>query len=385
MFSMRLLTAASLVTLLAGCVSLPPGASHFSFNSEQSTPSNKKPKMVPIDASAFEALTQEGIYYFDGERTKRFLLTKGKKGYVPVRHGAHHQESLHWGSGASLQIEKGHIHDPVKVDTMTMEGNRLQFTFEKSPLVLTAELKPYLVEGLPIKSFLKTHTGDFERVAYFVSSDAVFPKGAIVWRSTLTLNRNELFIPGKASFTGSDTLEAFTQRFSGKSPYCLARAQGSNAFPVGLHFKAPIEKKTARVKGRLVEVAQSGHVDVLETVPKSIFCRAVKDQTVTRARWDLGYVNGTRTLSITLPSDLLPEQMGLNERNHQALRPALVEVIQKKRRAVIPALLWQKGVPLTDSQWRFNKVASDALDEALKAAKPRQKAWEAEHQPKKKK
>lgn len=208
-----------------------------------------------------------------------------------------------------------------------------------------------------------------------------FPEGSIAYATTLWVKQDELLATSATAFTGSNTIEAFSQRFTKETPYCLNVLSGNDVQPIGLRFSKAIQKKTVRKskRSRPVEVDQTGRVKVYQTKPGTIFCQRNIPDAIGEAAWHLRYVNGTRTLTLAFPDAIDPLSIGLMTANKDNLLPAFAEEKTDKRngRRVIPAILWLKDKPIRDSQYRFNKTAAKAITDAIKASRPKREAWEA--------
>lgn len=165
---------------------------------------------------------------------------------------------------------------------------------------------------------------------------------------------------------------------------------GDGVTPVGLRFEKTIRKKTGvekiktrrGTKTRTVELAQNGLVNVYHTKPGTIFCQRSKPDPVAKARWDLRYINGTRTLTVDFPDLIDSLSIGLMTANRGKLLPAFAEerTPTGRKTRVIPTAVWLKNERIRDSQYRFNKTAASAVKAAIDASRPRRRAWEAENE-----
>lgn len=79
----------------------------------------------------------------------------------------------------------------------------------------------------------------------------------------LMIDEDEVLVPTKTAFTGSDSIENFSKRFTRDIPYCLRYIPTRRSEPVGMRFAQPIARQTKRVKGKLQEVAQSGEAQLM--------------------------------------------------------------------------------------------------------------------------
>ena len=270
----RWLPLAATPFLLAGCLTTPVNP-----NKVQSVPRPIPPiTALPHDPvllpnTAISGLEGDGLSYFNKTDWNRFSIKKVNDHYVPVfKSGDPKDNSIGWGTGAVGLVTDGKITEPeVIASVREIDPQTVEFSYKKSPLKLTVKMVPYDVSGLPIKYFLRTHGDKPSNVAFFVKNDALFPAGSVAWMSFLSVSQNELFVTSKNGFTGSDTLENFTSRFTKQTPYCVGFIEGTNAQPIGLRFDHAVKKLVQKdAKGRLVEKAQTGDMAVWKTKPQSL-------------------------------------------------------------------------------------------------------------------
>lgn len=344
-------------------------------------------KPVPMSVATFQALRGDGLYYFDNAAPSRFFVSESiaTNGRWPVeeefRRGASH--GFTWGSGAAAILRNGRALDPQAAESVSVEKNGdviLHFKSgkgSKETLTLRLKLEAYDLSGLPIGYYLVTRSGRSTPAGYFIGERYVFPQGSVGYRAVLTTPKDEVIVPTKQAFSGSETIEAFSQRFTKEIPYCLRYIPGKRSEPIGLRFDEPIQKKTVKQKGKTVEAAQKGEVELYEVKKGTLFCAKEKERSIGEADWNLRWVNGTRTISFTFPEHLNPEDYGVAKAHRDALRVALAQEKAGKKTKLVPARLWLAGKPITDYQWRFNRKAAEAIEAALKATEEKREAWEA--------
>lgn len=384
------LSAASL--LLAGCANtvVSPAPIDEIKASPAAKSAKKAPdKPIPMAMPTIDALKGDGLYYFDNAEPSRFFITDAiaTNGRRPVkeefRRGGSH--GFTWGSGAAAVLRNGRAMDPKAVESVSVGKNgavMLHFkptekTAGKDAMMLSLKLEAYDLSGLPIGDYLVTRSGKSTPAGYFIAGRYVFPKGSVGYRAVLTTSRDEVIVPTKQAFTGSNSIEAFSKRFTKEIPYCLRYVPGKRAEPIGMRFDEPIVKKTERIKGRMVEKAQSGEVALYPVKKGTLFCEKTSDRPIAEADWTLRWVNGTRTISFEFPESIDANDFGVPRAHRNALRVALAEEKIGRTVKLVPARLWLKNRPITDYQWRFNRTAAEAVEAALNATQDRREAWEA--------
>ena len=388
--------SASLV--LTGCGATLGGES-FAVSSTSSSSQGgpyKKPEPVRLATPTFEAFTQDGIFYFDDNRRSELKLgAPDKKGAYPIVEsfpkGASHGFS--WGSGAVAILRNGQPLDAHPKATLTNDSAanvvriRLAGANDKTPLELKVKLIAYSLEGVAIGPYLVTRQNTSTTAGYIISSRHTFPKGAVGYRAVVSTDRDEVLVPTRTAFTGSNSIEAFSSRFTHDIPYCLRYIPGASSEPIGMRFQKAIVKQTKKVGKSLQEVGQSGEAQLFPVKKGTIFCAAEGKTQLSSAAWRLRYVNGTRVLDFTFPYDVSAPNFGILEANRGALLPAFAEeknVEQQGRRKTVavtkvrPAVVWLANTEVQDAQWRFNRIAADAISEAIERTKADREAFEAQ-------
>lgn len=401
MFKIRntvaLCTLLGAATLLSGCSGLPvSSAASDATASSVTRTADGKLILQPISVSAMSAFEGDGIYYFDNADRSEMRLGKAQKnGARPIVEkfpaGAHH--GFTWGSGAVAVLRSGQALDAHGNATLTrVSDDTVRLTFVgggKTPLNLKVKLVAYNLEGHPIGGKLVTRHNTPTSAGYIIGGRHVFPKGAIGYRTIVSTDRDEVLVPTRAAFTGSNSIEAFSGRFTKSIPYCLRYIPGPEAEPVGLRFTQAIEKKTRKNGRRIEEVGQSGEVTLLPVKRNTLFCAAEGSSQLSTATWRLRYVNGTRLIDFSFPDEVNAPSFGILPEHRKALFPAFAEEkmtskATKGKKAVTttqvrPSIVWVGNTEIEDAQWRFNRVAADAISEALDATKEKREAWEKEN------
>lgn len=374
---------------LTGCAATKP----IEEPAEPATFTNLGPRATPatptlarrIPMPVVDAFKGDGIFFFADDEGAQFCITdliRENNAYPVVenyRFGKPH--GFTWGAGAVGIVRDGQRLPPEKPILLRPEGDHVVIMFDGAKhMELHVSLEAYDVSNHEIRDYLRTRGNMPTHAALFMGEER-FPEGSIAYATTLWVKQDELLATSATAFTGSNTIEAFSQRFTKETPYCLNVLSGNDVQPIGLRFSKAIQKKTVRKskRSRPVEVDQTGRVKVYQTKPGTIFCQRNIPDAIGEAAWHLRYVNGTRTLTLAFPDAIDPLSIGLMTANKDNLLPAFAEEKTDKRngRRVIPAILWLKDKPIRDSQYRFNKTAAKAITDAIKASRPKREAWEA--------
>ncbi len=374
---------------LTGCAATKP----IEEPAEPATFTNLGPRATPatptlarrIPMPVVDAFKGDGVFFFADDEGAQFCITdliRENNAYPVVenyRFGKPH--GFTWGAGAVGIVRDGQRLPPEKPILLRPEGDHVVIVFDGAKhMELHVSLEAYDVSNHEIRDYLRTRGNMPTHAALFMGEER-FPEGSIAYATTLWVKQDELLATSATAFTGSNTIEAFSQRFTKETPYCLNVLSGNDVQPIGLRFSKAIQKKTVRKskRSRPVEVDQTGRVKVYQTKPGTIFCQRNIPDAIGEAAWHLRYVNGTRTLTLAFPDAIDPLSIGLMTANKDNLLPAFAEEKTDKRngRRVIPAILWLKDKPIRDSQYRFNKTAAKAITDAIKASRPKREAWEA--------
>lgn len=381
--------SAAVALWLTGCAATKP----IEEPAEPATFTNLGPRSTPatptlarrIPMSVVDAFKGDGVFFFADDEGAQFCITdliRENNAYPVVenyRFGKPH--GFTWGAGAVGIVRDGQRLPPEKPILLRPEGDHVVIVFDGAKhMELHVSLEAYDVSNHEIRDYLRTRGNMPTHAALFMGEER-FPEGSIAYATTLWVKQDELLATSATAFTGSNTIEAFSQRFTKETPYCLNVLSGNDVQPIGLRFSKAIQKKTVRKskRSRPVEVDQTGRVKVYQTKPGTIFCQRNIPDAIGEAAWHLRYVNGTRTLTLAFPDAIDPLSIGLMTANKDNLLPAFAEEKTDKRngRRVIPAILWLKDKPIRDSQYRFNKTAAKAITDAIKASRPKREAWEA--------
>ena len=372
--------------LLSGCASTPIASAVPASEAPQK---KKKPEPVLMPMPTIDAFKGAGLFYFDDNiRTQLFIKDNiAVNGRYAVQEnfplGSRH--GFTWGGGAAAILRNGSPLDAQQPLFLTQgKDGRVVIQFAgggRKPLALQVKLVAYSLEGLPIGPYLVTRQNTATPSGYIISNRYVFPTGAVGYRAVLMIEVDEVLVPTQTAFTGSDSIENFSKRFTKEIPYCLRYIPTRRSEPVGMRFDKPIVKKTKRVKGKLQEVAQSGEARLTTVKKGTLFCQQEGKSQLANARWDLRYINGTRVLLFTFPEEVRSADFGILHQHRNALRLAFAEELSTERRRTVkkvrPGAVWLGGREILDAQWRFNETAADAISDAISRTKDLRKDWEA--------
>lgn len=343
------------------------------------------PRVRSIVMPTVDAFKGDGLWYFDDDSGAQFRITDSirKNNRYPVveNYSFGKPHGFSWGAGAVGVLRRGRRMPPEVPSGLRPERDHVVIEFDNDQgLELHVALEAYDVSGEEIRDYLRNRLNMPSNAALFMGEEK-FPAGSIAYAATLWVEQDELLAASASAFTGSDTIEAFSKRFTNETPYCLRVLPGENVTPLGLRFEAPIVKKMVRKnkQSRPVEAEQKGKVHVYRTKKGTIFCNKAEEAPIAQADWHLRRVNGTRTLTLTFPRSTDPLSIGLLTHNRGKILTAFAEEVvpeENDRRKVIPAGLWLKNAKIRDAQYRFNKTAAEAIEAAIRTARPKRAAWE---------
>lgn len=390
------LSGALAALALTGCSAVPyESGTAVRVDAAQTDGTQKKkeePKPIPITMPSEYALRGDGIYYFNDNAVSNFRITDAiaENGLYSVeeyfRFGTPH--GFTWGAGAASILRNGRQLDAEKIIGVSVEKDHhlvLHYKGEtaQKPMRLNVEIEAFDMSGLPIGPYLKTRMNRSTPSGFLIGGKYAFPEGSIGYRARMWVDEDVVIVPTKTAFTGSGTIEDFSKRFSKEIPYCLRFVPAKDAKPMGVLFEKPIEKKYEKVKGKRVEKGQSGEAQLMRVKTSTIFCAkdetAEKGEALGKLDWTLRYVNGSRVLEFSFPENLKSDNFGVLKSHRDALRVAFAEERSKNRTKLLPARIWLKNKPILDFQWRFNKRAADAIQDAIHETADLRREWDAKH------
>ena len=382
------MTAVS-IALLSGCSNLQPAtapANASEFTNVGAAAPLALPDAARLRISATEALSGQGMYYFDDDKAARLYIAQDKssKDRFLVKEsfdqGVPH--GLPWGTGAQALVYDGVAVKPENILSATPNRDgSLSITYGDHPsMKINMKLEAFDVSGMFVRDFLRTRGNQPTLSASFVSPERKFLAGSVAYAMTLWVDQDEVLVPNLKGFTGANSIEDFSKRFAGNTPYCLRFLPGNIVQPMGMGFKEPIKGKITKVKGKSVEEEQSGRVSLYAAKKNTVFCSRERNDELTLADWQLKRVNGTRVLEFKFPGNVPAASFGMTEKNRNHLSTGVAEVLvqegKKKVTRAVPVYVWHKGAPVRDSQYRFNETAAKVVEVALAEAAPLRQKWE---------
>ena len=283
------MTAVS-IALLSGCSNLqsataPANASEFT-NVGAAAPL-ALPDAARLRISATEALSGQGMYYFDDDKAARLYIAQDKssKDRFLVKEsfdqGVPH--GLPWGTGAQALVYDGVAVKPENILSATPNRDgSLSITYGDHPnMKINMKLEAFDVSGMFVRDFLRTRGNQPTLSASFVSPERKFLAGSVAYAMTLWVDQDEVLVPNLKGFTGANSIEDFSKRFAGNTPYCLRFLPGNIVQPMGMGFKEPIKGKITKVKGKSVEEEQSGRVSLYAAKKNTVFCSRERNYELT--------------------------------------------------------------------------------------------------------
>lgn len=343
----------------------------------------------PIACSTLDALSGEGLFFFSDDHGAQFRVKgqgRQKNTYlIEEKFEKGEEHGFSWGSGAVAILKNARRIQPERPSVIKIapDGHAVIAFTDDRTLELHVKLEAYDVSGRPIREYLRTRANMPTTAALFMGAEQ-FPEGSIAYAATLWVEQDEILSPSRTAFTGSETLEDFSRRYMRDTPMCMRSLPGRDVQAIGVLFEKPISAIKVRRRGRWLEEAQTGKFKVYATKRGTIFCQKSAPEKLGDARWRLGWVNGTRTLSVEIPDELDALSFGMSESNRHCLLPAFSEERkgsgQRRTRQVIPTYLWKKNCKIRDAQFRFNEKAARAIEAAITASRHRREQWESENE-----
>ncbi|HTN49275.1 MAG TPA: hypothetical protein VMK32_07590 [Burkholderiaceae bacterium] len=308
------------------------------------------PGAKPVAAPSFDALKGDGLYHLVGTRMAN------------IRAGATPSEGNRYPLTETIDdVNQSTLNGSIDTAHAVLNGERRALgranfaipandgTFYlvyagQAPLRVAVQLQAYDVSDLPISLFLRTQDNYPRQEAARVGS-ARFPKGSMAYLATARFVDDVLMLPRRESFTGASTTSQFVGNFSKAIPYCLAYEDRQGAKPYAMLFSGGGKK---------------GEVTLYPAKTGTIFCDRTADQPVGRGEWEEKTVAGTRAVVLSFPAQVDPLDTGVSVVERESARIAFIEPT-KGLPGVRPGKLYQAGASVYDYQYRFNKVAADAI------------------------
>ena len=384
--------------LLAACASTPsdpiaPSArAHYSVFTDSTWEPESHVRApygaAEIDLPITQALT-EGVHAFDETDESIFSLERNADATYRViesQQGSG-EKALSWGTGASVLYRNGlPVTDWGKAQAHLLADGRLIVKVRgKADVTYAVKLPAYNIAGKPIRQILRDANNQPDTLAWYMRDDFVFPSGSIAYRFTYWLGDNEVIQPFGNAFTGASTLEKLLKNFTGKQPYCLSYIDHTQAHPYAVAFEkeaSPTKRSDLLRKKRAirsVQIPEKGRYVLYSADSDALFCQKNADSATVSGNWTIQTIHGTRVLELMRPDSVAESDLGVQPINAKSVGIGFAEVLTPNAsyghvRRVIPVRILRNNEPITDFRIKFNRVAADAVREALVDAARSKKA-----------
>jgi hypothetical protein len=316
------------------------------------------PGAKPIALPSFDALRGDGLYYFQGTRVSNIRATgaagEGNRYALTETSNDSNVTTLNGSidvAHAVLNGERRALGRP-NYAIPANDGSVYIVYAGQASLRMAVTLQAYDVSDLPISYFLRTPE-NYPKAEANKAGNAKFPAGSIAYLATARFFDDVLMLPRRESFTGASSTGQFVGNFSKQIPYCLAYEDRQGARPYAMLFKAGAAGK-------------KGEVALYPAKTGTLFCDRAVDQVVGQGEWEERTVGGTRAIVLSFPAQVDPLDTGVSTLERESARIAFIEPT-KGLPGVRPGKLYQAGASMYDYQYRFNRVAADAVRQAIGA------------------
>ena len=314
------------------------------------------PGAKPITTPSFEAFKGEGLYHFQGARVSniRAAAAAGEGNRYPLTETSNdpNQTTLNGNidvAHAVLNGERRALGRP-NFAIPANDGSVYIVYAGQASLRMAVTLQAYDVSDMPISLFLRTPE-NYPKQEAAKAGKSVFPKGAVAYLATARFFDDVLMLPRRESFTGATNTGQFVGNFSKQIPYCLAYEDRQGAKPYAMYFKAAAPGK-------------KGEVSLYPAKTGTLFCDRATEQVIGQGEWEERTIAGTKAIVLSFPAQVDPLDTGVSNVERESARIAFIEPT-KGLPGVRPGKLYQAGASVYDYQYRFNKVAADAVRQAI--------------------
>jgi hypothetical protein len=314
------------------------------------------PGAKPITTPSFDAFKGEGLYHFQGARVSniRAAATAGEGNRYALTESSNdpNQATLNGNidvAHAVLNGERRALGRP-NFAIPANDGSVYVVYAGQASLRMAVTLQAYDVSDMPISLFLRTPE-NYPKQEAAKAGKAVFPKGAIAYLATARFFDDVLMLPRRESFTGATNTGQFVGNFSKQIPYCLAYEDRQGAKPYAMYFRAAAPGK-------------KGEVSLYPAKTGTLFCDRAAEQVIGQGEWEERTIGGTKAIVLSFPAQVDPLDTGVSTVERESARIAFIEPT-KGLPGVRPGKLYQAGASVYDYQYRFNKVAADAVRQAI--------------------
>jgi len=313
------------------------------------------PGAKPIAAHSFDALKGDGLYFFQGNRMTnvRVAATPADGNRYPLTETTADPNLPTLGNNidvahAVLDGERRALGRP-NFAIPTLDGSFYVVYSGQAPVRIAVTLQAFDVSDLPVSMFLRTPE-NYPNPEATRAGSARFPKGSVAYLTSGRFVDDVLMLPRRESFTGAANTQQFVSNFSKQIPYCLAYEDRQGAKPYAMYFKGAGAKK--------------GEVTLYPAKSGTLFCDKAGDTVLGSGQWEERTVAGTRAIVLSFPAQVDPLDTGVSPIERESARIAFIEPTRGQP-GVRPGKLYQAGASVYDYQYRFNKVAADAVRQSI--------------------
>lgn len=310
------------------------------------------PRQVP----GIEVLGGEGLHYFSGNRVERLRIGPAE---------ANGRHLVLADTQATTSVFNAHVdaatfvRDGVRrslsrpTQAIGAPDGTVYLVYEAaSPMRLAVQFAAYDVGGQPMREFLRTGNGYVRPEAQRLGEQR-FPAGAVAYLANVRFVDDTLVLPSRESFTGASTTRQMVGNFSRNVPFCLSYEDRDGARPYALHFK---ESSTGK-----------GKTELWAAKPGTLFCDRGSPRPLATGDWEERTVGGTRAIVLSFAPEVDPLDTGVTLVEREAAAIAFIEIKSGGGIGVRPGKLYRAGAQVLDHEFRFNRVAADAIRSALGA------------------
>ena len=314
------------------------------------------PGVKPIAVPSFDALKGDGIYHFNGPRMSnmRAAATPGEGNRYALT------ETTTDDSQATLNGNIDVAHAVLNGERRAL--GRPNFAIPGTGRFVLHRLRrpgpaahgghaPGLRRLGHDDLVLPPHPDNYPKQEAARAGSAKFPKGAVAYLATARFFDDVLMLPRRESFTGATNTAQFVGNFSKQIPYCLAYEDRQGANPYAMLFKS-------------AGTAKKGEVALYPAKTGTLFCDKSADKMLAQGEWEERTIGGTKAVVLSFPAQVDPLDTGVSNVERESARIAFIEPT-KGLPGVRPGKLYQAGASVYDYQYRFNKVAADAVRQAI--------------------
>jgi hypothetical protein len=316
------------------------------------------PGAKPVALPSFDAFRGDGLFYFQGARMSNIRAAatpgEGNRYALTETSSDSNQATLNGNidvAHAVLNGERRALGRP-NFAIPANDGSVYIVYAGQASLRMAVTLQAYDVTGLSIAHFMRTPE-NYPNAEAAKAVNAKFPAGSIAYLATARFFDDVLMLPKRESFTGASSTTQFVGNFSKQIPYCLAYEDRQGAKPYAMFFRASAPGKKGEV---VLYPAKTG----------TLFCDRATEQVVGQGEWEERTVGGTKAIVLSFPAQVDPLDTGVSTVERESARIAFIEPT-KGLPGVRPGKLYQAGATLYDYQYRFNRVAADAVRQAIGA------------------